>query len=264
MRESSDKTMTGFIYLIQNDINGKQYVGQTAQSIEERFSKHIKTANSGDGFALHQAIRKYRVQHFSIKLIEEVDFNKLDEREQYWIKHYDTYLNGYNETIGGEGNHKYDYSDIYNYYINHNRCAIETAQHFNCDITTVLSARRANGDNPADWYVSKQDEEKIVQLSDSGYSISSIAQITGYHTDTISKKLQRHGIDKHRYQREQQAKKIIGISCYSGKEVKFSSIREAARWLGNINYSQNIGACLHKRQKTAYGYEWFYQEENKE
>lgn len=32
----------GYIYLITNKINGKQYVGQTVETIKERFSKHLK------------------------------------------------------------------------------------------------------------------------------------------------------------------------------------------------------------------------------
>ena len=32
----------GYIYLITNSVNGKQYVGQTMRSIKERYSEHIR------------------------------------------------------------------------------------------------------------------------------------------------------------------------------------------------------------------------------
>lgn len=32
-----------YIYVITNKINGKQYVGQTTYSIEQRFKEHKKT-----------------------------------------------------------------------------------------------------------------------------------------------------------------------------------------------------------------------------
>ena len=35
-----DKEIYGYIYLITNLINKKQYVGQTVQTIEQRFKEH--------------------------------------------------------------------------------------------------------------------------------------------------------------------------------------------------------------------------------
>ena len=31
----------GFIYLITNNVNGKQYVGQTIQTIQKRWNSHV-------------------------------------------------------------------------------------------------------------------------------------------------------------------------------------------------------------------------------
>jgi hypothetical protein len=38
-------------------------------------------------------------------------FEELKEKEIYWIAHYDTYNNGYNSTIGGDGNQGYKPSE---------------------------------------------------------------------------------------------------------------------------------------------------------
>ena len=90
----------GYIYLITNKINGKRYVGQTSRDIWTRFEEHCYDDRSTS--AIHTAIKKYGVQNFSLELIEEVDLNKLDEREKFWIKHYNTCSKeGYNKTFGG-------------------------------------------------------------------------------------------------------------------------------------------------------------------
>ena len=54
-------------------------------------------------------LKKYGIKHFSIEQIEECPDEILSNREIYWIKFYDTYNNGYNATLGGEGCPKYDY-----------------------------------------------------------------------------------------------------------------------------------------------------------
>jgi hypothetical protein len=54
-------------------------------------------------------MKKYGKEHFFIELIEECPIEKLNEREQYWIAKKDTYHNGYNATIGGDGKRLIDY-----------------------------------------------------------------------------------------------------------------------------------------------------------
>ena len=46
--------------------------------------------------AIKKAIRKYGKENFTIELIEEVETDKLDEREVYWISFYNSYNDGYN------------------------------------------------------------------------------------------------------------------------------------------------------------------------
>ena len=89
----------GTIYLITNKINGKQYVGQTARDMWTRFEEHCKKDNPS---VIGTAIQKYGYLNFSLEEIEQVPLDKLDEREIYWIKHYDTYHKGYNQTHGGD------------------------------------------------------------------------------------------------------------------------------------------------------------------
>lgn len=100
--------MTG-IYKITNKINGKMYIGQSTD-IFTRWRQHeqnhrLKLSN----FAIYRAFEKYGFENFEFSIIEETSVNALDEREKFWIQELHTYVkdplcNGYNMTLGGEGN----------------------------------------------------------------------------------------------------------------------------------------------------------------
>lgn len=97
----------GYIYKITNDINKKVYIGQTIKTVNYRFKEHLRTAknhyeNKQTLTHFHKAIIKYGAEHFFVETIEECDDNLLDEREIYWINYYDSFLNGYNSTTGGQ------------------------------------------------------------------------------------------------------------------------------------------------------------------
>jgi group I intron endonuclease len=53
----------------------------------------------------YNAISKYGTECWFLEILEEVeDINLLNEREIYWIEHYDTFKSGYNSTLGGKQN----------------------------------------------------------------------------------------------------------------------------------------------------------------
>ena len=90
----------GTIYLIINKVNGYKYVGQTTQTVNNRWKQHIDESKRMSPDSLHRAMRKYGNHNFMIREIEECDVSKLDEREQYFIKEYNTFesTEGYNNT----------------------------------------------------------------------------------------------------------------------------------------------------------------------
>lgn len=55
-------------------------------------------------------MNKYGFEHFRIEELEKTD--SPDEREQYWIEKLNTYHNGYNATLGGDGKRRLDYDKI--------------------------------------------------------------------------------------------------------------------------------------------------------
>ena len=94
-----------YIYKISNNINSKVYVGKTTLTLEQRFKEH--QSDSKKEFLckrpLYNAMKKYGTSAFYIELIEEVSDDILNERESFWIEYYNSYTNGYNATLGGDG-----------------------------------------------------------------------------------------------------------------------------------------------------------------
>lgn len=85
------------IYVIENDINDKKYVGQS-KNPKKRFETHCK--RSADSL-LSEAILKYGKEHFFLRILEE-DVENYDDREKYWIKELNTLAPyGYNISEGG-------------------------------------------------------------------------------------------------------------------------------------------------------------------
>lgn len=100
-----------YIYKIENDINGKLYIGKTEFSIEKRFKEHCYDSTKQYlNRPLYKAMRKYGIEHFHISLIEVTD--NPEEREKYWIEFYSSFKDGYNATLGGDGKKYLDYDLI--------------------------------------------------------------------------------------------------------------------------------------------------------
>lgn len=91
----------GYIYLIENNINDKLYVGQTTNPKKREYT-HFSTSGSRC-YALQNAIKKHHVENFYFILLESCDSKEsLDVREKHWISRLDTIApNGYNLKSGG-------------------------------------------------------------------------------------------------------------------------------------------------------------------
>ena len=89
-----------WIYKITNIQNNKVYIGQTVRPIEQRFKRHLTDAlNNILDTHFARAIRKYGKENFIIEQIDEAQTqDELNQKEQYWIKYYNSVNEGYNET----------------------------------------------------------------------------------------------------------------------------------------------------------------------
>ena len=130
-----------YIYVIINDINGKQYVGKTNYSIEKRFKEHIRDSKKErcEKRPLYDAMNKYGIEHFSIEQLEECLPEETATRERYWIDKLNTYYNGYNATCGGDGKILYDYNVFVEEY-QKGKTIKQIAQEHNCCEDTVSIA----------------------------------------------------------------------------------------------------------------------------
>lgn len=92
------------IYKIENNLNHHIYIGQSVNILDRWRHHKTRAFNKSDtsyNSSLYKAFRKYGLENFSFQIVEECDRNSLNEREKFWIKYYDAYDNGYNETEGG-------------------------------------------------------------------------------------------------------------------------------------------------------------------
>ena len=82
------------IYLIENLVNSKKYVGKTKRNINDRFWEHCHNNKTCIG----KAINKYGKENFSVKLLEQV-YDKIEaiNREKYYTDTFcSIYPSGYN------------------------------------------------------------------------------------------------------------------------------------------------------------------------
>lgn len=89
------------IYKIENNVNGKIYIGLTTKDLSKRIAGHIAENKS----YIQKALNKYGIQSFNVSVIDSAESREiLCEKERYWIQHYNCKApNGYNLTDGGDG-----------------------------------------------------------------------------------------------------------------------------------------------------------------
>lgn len=223
------------IYLWKNLINGKVYVGQ-AQNFYKRMRGYIN--ETGNHRLIKRAINKYGFDNFDIIVLErDIPYDKLNEREIYWIRYYNSCISfanswGYNMTEGGDGSAGLKHTD-------------ETRR--------KLSDIRKNSGHPVVCVENGRTYKNAVEASkDIGASSPSSIRdclngkrITagGYHwryLDDVDWKPKIHGC----------LKPVLCIE--TGAEYK--SIKEASRRTG-INKC-SISECCNGTQKRAGGFHW--------
>ena len=94
-----------FIYRIINLQNSKSYVGASGNP-SARWRHHKSALNRGRHsieFVLDW--QEYGEENFQMEILEECEsVERLIERETYWISHYNSVKNGYNQIYGSTGN----------------------------------------------------------------------------------------------------------------------------------------------------------------
>ena len=100
----------GIIYKAVSKSTGKVYIGQTTQGLKRRISQHIRAAKNNRKGHFMNALRLYGKEDFEWSIIcsiydstKELISDRLNVLERYFVSEYDSFNNGYNATIGGDG-----------------------------------------------------------------------------------------------------------------------------------------------------------------
>lgn len=100
-------------YLIENTVNGKVYIGVTVRSLHKRWQQHVwQSKGQKKQHKMARAIRKYGAEAFVVTHIASSwSAAALREMEIILIAQFDSFRNGYNGTLGGDGGTGHRHTD---------------------------------------------------------------------------------------------------------------------------------------------------------
>lgn len=97
------------IYMFRNKINNKKYIGQSVD-LNGRLLYHLSCIRrrKTNTHVLYKAINKYGFENFEVYVLATFPINRnikqyLNITEKIFIQFYNSYNNGYNSTLGGDG-----------------------------------------------------------------------------------------------------------------------------------------------------------------
>ena len=159
----------GIIYKLTNKVDGKIYIGQTVFSVEHRWKRHVEYAKRGGEGYLQKAIRMHGAKSFTQeKIATAYDKHQLDELEKHYILHFDS-LNpevGYNQTWRPSQDG---------------------------EARQTMSEKNSGENNPS--YRADLIDEELLELYNSGLSLSKIAERYGTDRRTLSLRFRKLGVE---------------------------------------------------------------------
>lgn len=241
--------MMGYIYIVTNDINNKVYIGQTSNTISERWQEH---RNTDDGTEFHNAIRKYGSQLFHVRQLEECPIEKLNEREIYYIDLYDSYKNGYNMTPGGAGVPGYEHT------LADRKKMGEASKRFWDNLTPEDREKfiKYRGDKMKGVPKSEEHKKHLGEARKGKYTKEQNSFYGKHHTQKTKDIISR--CNKGRVSNRRKKVKLIELN------IVFDSFTEAWKWLTENNLCKTkqpqstttqIKDSIKEKHK-AYGYHW--------
>jgi group I intron endonuclease len=95
------------IYKITNP-KEEVYIGQTID-LKGRMHRYSTVSKSSLGRSIYNSLKKYGWDNHTFDVIEVCEENKLNERERFWIKKFNSFNKGLNLTEGGSsGRHNHE------------------------------------------------------------------------------------------------------------------------------------------------------------
>lgn len=241
--------MTCGIYMIQNKVNNKMYIGQ-AVDIEDRWGEHRSGLRGGyhTNKHLQNSWERDGEENFEFSILLECEESQLNTFEEYYILELMTYNDsvGYNKNYGGksgrpteEAKRKISESKKGRHHSEETKRKMSESlkgKHRSEEIKRKISEAKKGKycGEKNHWYGKHRSEETKRKISESqkGKQLS----------EETKRKL---------------SKPVVQIDLTTNKIVKvWESIREVGRQGGFT--SSAIGACCNGKRKTHKGYKWMF------
>lgn len=232
--------MKGYIYKLTCIITGKVYIGKTID-INRRMMQHFKVTPKYSHH-LANAIKKYGIDNFKEEIIFEVEAEDraalntaLSNAEKSYIEQYDSYRNGYNSTIGGEGTSGFHWLESSKKKLSESLKKFFESAKGEAQIEHTISCIKGRE-------VSKETREKIGR-GNKGKVVSeeTRAKIRNYQLSNASSKYVS----------------VLQYDLDNNLLNRFNSITEAAKSINKD--TSHIVSCCKGNRKTAYGFIWRYE-----
>lgn len=261
--------MIGIIYKYTAP-NGKSYIGQTLDE-KRRKKEFLDLRVDYSGKKINEARKSIGPNNFKYEVIECNNYNDVSEaledlnvKESYYIGKYDTYINGYNMTMGGEGVRGIVFSDeiktkisntLKAYFKTHEN-SFKGKKHTN-ETKQILREKATGRKSPFKGKTIWTKEQRKEQ-SERAKTYTK-GELNGFFG-------KKHSEETKKIIGEANSKPVKQIDIKTGEVLKvFKSAKEAGESLGKPKgNSEIIKVCKHyvspsgKHYLTAFGYKWEY------
>lgn len=279
--------VTGVIYRYISP-SGKSYIGQTTNEVFRRRMWFGDGRYTGGRSKIDMARKKYGRENFRYEVIHRQQFFTLEEAttelnrlEAYYIGYYDTYKNGYNSTIGGDGSRGYKADDITRAKLSVARKGKKKPEGFGEKISKAQKGRPKSTETRRRLSETKKNTgKKIVQYDLEGNyirtwnNIDEVSKALGVCRESIAgccrgksksahKSIWRYSISGipevvSAKSRRKDSRHILQLTLNGEILREFPSIQDAANFVGVA--STNLSACCRQKVNSIKGYKWRYKD----
>ena len=261
--------MTCGIYMIQNKVNNKMYIGQ-AVDIEDRWKAHRSGLRGDyhDNTHLQNSWKRDGEENFEFTILLECEESDLNMYEEYYIFDLMTFdpRVGYNKNYGGksgrptaETKRKLSESAKGRQFSEETRRKLsETKKGKQLSEETKRKISEANKGKKGYWYGKQLSEETKRKMSEANKD-KQLSEETKRKMSESRKgeKNPNYGKQLSEEHKRKLSKPVVQIDPTTNKIVKmWESAREADRQ-GGFDF-KNISQCCNGKRKTHKGYKWMF------